>query len=660
MAMSLNFSIGLSGLQAAQRAMDLIGTNVTNAASEGYHRQDLKLSPIDFGTLGTSRAGVEVVDVRRYVDTLLEQEILRQQPVLGQVDRELTTLQTIESVLGEVGAETLGTTVDRFFNSLNELAAQPNSQPLQEQVVWAADAMAVQFRSLGTFLTDLKQQVVVEADDVISQVNALASQIADLNAEIRVTTLRNGNTNTLLDRRDEAIKELGKLIEVDPNVPVDSDGVVNVLSVGTPLTIAGQQTELEVGITADNLLGISVKDAHVYTTQCDGGELGGLLALRNEIIPGIESQLNALATEIIDRINALHVEGVGTAGAFTELTGWTVESTALSEWDAGLAAGELYVRITNTDTGEVVRHEVAVDLADTIADVATALDGLKDAEGDAALAASVTGSALHIEVTDAAKYRFDFLPAPLAETDPLAWTGTAAPAASGIYTGTANDTYTLTAIGTGQVGTDTLGLEVRDEAGQLVTTAGVGAGYAPGDRLDLGSGMYVALGAGTINDGESFVIRALATSDATGLLAAAGMNTLFRGNGAMDFAVESRVLNSPARLAGSLGAQMSDNANVRRMAEVAETYLPGLGNVTPADAYRQLATGVGQSVMMRQSRLEGLEAVSRQLLARRDELGGVDVNEEAANLIVFERMFQAAAKFISAQDRALQTLADLL
>jgi flagellar hook-associated protein 1 FlgK len=656
----MDFTIGISGLRVAQQAIDLIGTNISNAATEGYHRQDLRLAPVDYGTASSSRAGVRVVDVRRYVDELLEAELVHQQPLHGKVDRELTTLETIESLFGEIDAEGLGTAINRFFNTLRELSAQPNSQPLQEQAVWAADALATQFRTLAEFLQDLKEQVVVEAQSVTAQVNSLAAEIANLNGEVCTLTLRQGNVNTLLDRRDQAISDLARLIELETADSPTWDGVVNVTSMGMPLAVSDQVTEIEVGIVADDKLGVSAKDAHLYTTVCNGGQLGGLLALRNDLIPDVISQLDALATEIADQVNALHVQGVGTAGAFTELTGWASSAESFADWNADVDAGSFFVRVTNTDTGKIIRHEVSVELTDTLADVAAVLDGLQDADGTAALSAAIVDSRLRLAVTDAAKFTFDFLPAPLAEAEAPTWTGTASPTASGIYTGAANDVYTLTAVGAGQVGTGTLSVEVRNEAGELVTTANVGAGYAPADRIDIGNGLYVALAAGSVNDGEAFTIRALANSDETHLLAAAGLNTFFEGDSALTFRVESGLLESPGRVAASLGEDMTDNVNVRRIAELSETAMANLGGITPADAYRHLVTGVGREAMLRQARLEGLESVIKQLSDRRDEIGGVDINEQAAGLLIYERMFQAVAKFMSTQDETLKLLGDLL
>ena len=124
-----NFSIGLSGLDAAQKALEIIGNNIANAATEGYHRQRVDFSPAYSSQQGSVLlgGGVNVKGITRIIDSLLEQEILRQQSALEQVSQEFGTLRTIENTLGELSTEDggLNATIDRFFNSLQDLSAHP-------------------------------------------------------------------------------------------------------------------------------------------------------------------------------------------------------------------------------------------------------------------------------------------------------------------------------------------------------------------------------------------------------------------------------------------------------------------------------------------------------------------------------------------------------
>lgn len=182
----------------------------------------------------------------------------------------------------------------------------------------------------------------------------------------------------------------------------------------------------------------------------------------------------------------------------------------------------------------------------------------------------------------------------------------------------------------------------------------------PGERLEVMDGISVAFTAGTLNDSESFSIEALADSDTSGLLAAAGINTFFRGDSARAMGVCAVVLADPGRLATAVGAELSDNKNIIRMTQLGETPVAALGDVTPNDFYRLLVTGVGENVRFREATRNSLENILQQLANEWNSVSGVDINEEAARLLIFERMYQAAAKFIAVQDQSLKFLMELV
>ena len=657
-----NFDIGLSGITVAQRAIDLIGTNVANAGTEGYHRQSLQISPREFGTsVSLVAGGVGVTGIPRNIDFMIEAEYTRQQPQLAQISQELGALQTLESAMGTLSSTGLTASLADFFGSLRDLAGQPNSLPMQEQAAWSAQAMTSQFHHLGQFILGLEDHLVHEAATTVQQANDLIDMIAAFNGQIRETLRRGGNANLLMDRRDQAVNDLSELIDTDVK-RADADGMVNVAAWGSPLITGSNSIGLEAATVADGNLGISVLGANHYHTDWRGGKLGGILALKNDIVSGIKTKLDALAGQIASSINAHHFQGIGQAGSFTDLTGVVSPATAVNEWDADVTAGNFYVRITNLETGKVVRRTVAVASSDTLSDIADKIDGLTDADSTAALTASVASNKLHIQVNDTAKFRYDFLPTPMPEFGAL-WSGgnTSTPAITGTYSGASNQEYTVTVVGGGEVGIDAaLAVEVRNGASELVTTLNVGNGYAAGDVLMMDNGMSVAFSAGALAAGDSFTVQGYATTDETGLLAAAGMNTLFSGDTALTLAVRQDILDDTKRFATSLNTTGSDNLNVLRMQDVSETSYAALGNATPEDAFRSLVTQVGQDISMREARALSLETVSQQLLNQRDRISGVDVNQETAMLLVFQQQFQAVAKFMTTQSKMMDIIIELL
>jgi flagellar hook-associated protein 1 FlgK len=650
--MTIAYNIAINGLRAAQQAIELIGTNISYAGAEGYHRQELRLAPMERFVLrdNIEMQGPLIRDIARMMDSLLETEIYRQQPIMAQLEKELSTLETVESTLGEVNSEGIGTGLNNFFNALTALSTAPDNPAYQNTVVWNADALVSQFHNLSTFLTDLDEHIRLEADAVVVEVNNLVQEIAELNREIQTIALRGANTNMLEDQRDQAATELARLVDADIEIYDTALGLANVTAWGTALVLGTDYTELEVEQVDGDKLGISIKDANYFRTDFRGGKLGGLLELKNVLISDTRDRLDLLAKQIIDQVNEIHVAGVGPGGAFTDLSGTTVPSTTLDEWDATIQAGSFYIRQTDSG-GTITVHEVTVDpAADTATTIAAKIDAL-----DADLEAEVASSRLRIWGLNGDK--FDFVPG-MTLTNGLG--GSAVPSAEGRFTGSTTDTFTCKIIGTGDVGvTGNLRLEVRDGAAQLVTSIDIGEGYEPGKMTELGNetGIRIAISAGSVVDAETFTIEAIADSDETGFLAAAGMNTFFSGRTATNIEVRDDIKSDPTRLATSL-SDGSGNDNALRLADLQETSISALGDMSFADYHRRTVLTIGQGVAARKARQMSMDKVLQQLKNQWDRVSGVDINEEAAKLLAFERMYQAVARFISAQNQSLQYLMD--
>jgi flagellar hook-associated protein 1 FlgK len=663
-----NFDIGLSGLSAAQRALDTVANNIANAATEGYHRQRIDLTPAYASQSGTVAigGGVEVAGVGRMINTLLEDEILRQQSSQEQVSRELITMKTIENALGELSTESggLNAAIDNFFNALQELSVYPGDSIWQYKALTAAESMASQFRTLGEFLTTTESQIQLEAENTVEQCNMLITQIAELNGNIERMEIGGSQANNLRDQRDQRVTELSRLISVQ--TLSREYGVVDIVAGGIPVVMGTSTIELEVGLNEAGKLGFGVAGTYNYNTDLQGGQLGGLLSLKNELIGDIHSDLNDLASSLIQQVNQYHIQGVGSEGSFNELTGWVMTNQSLADFEPPVTDGNIYIRCIYTDAdGEqtITRRTIAVDASsDTLTTIA---EKINDEFSDGSLTASVDSSRLRI-VADP-NYKFDFLPAVLPNVDTSLLTGVSKPAVSvsGIYTGTVNQTFTFEVIGTGDsVSNGLLELEVKiknsADPNQVVATFNIGSGYAAGDKLDLGNGIIVKIGAGDLNVGDSFEVDAFGSTDTSGVLAAAGINTIFSGSDASTMDVSSDIADNPRRIATALGPDMTDNTNVFRLAGLKDQNISNLNDITFGDFYRQIITDVGQEIFIKQMRQGNVQAMVRNLADQQSQISGVNINDEAAQMMVFQQMFQAMAKYINTVQTSMSSLMDIL
>lgn len=640
-----SLNIGIKGIGAAQKAFDVIGNNIANAATEGYHRQKINLDPSYVGQIGEVLfgGGVDISGVTRIMDYFLQQEIYNQQSSLGQVSQELTTLRTVESTLGEFSSgSSLSTVLDDFFIALQELSAHPTESIWQNQAVSVAQALTDKFRTLSDFLSSLQEQIELEADSIIEQMNMLLSTMAELKENIERQELGGGQANNLRDQRDQCITELSELISINKQ-NLDS-GIIDLGISSIPVITSDSAIELQLGTTDEGELGICMVGTTNYTADIQGGRLGGLISLKNDILLSIQNELDDLAGVIIKQFNQHHIQGVGSDGSFTELTSWSVASGTLDSLSKPVSDGEIYIRVINTSTGEITRNAISVDAStdtlSTIADAISLITGLD---------AITANSSLHIEAEP--NYEFDFLPTLLSEPTASVLTGATVPqiSVSGIYTGTENDTYEFTVSGAGSVGNGSLQLQVRDNggAGDIIATVNIGSGYAAGDKIDIANGIQISVGTGDFGAGDNFDVDVFAQSDTSGFLAAAGINTFFSGADASDIYVSSDIINNPGRIATALGADMTDNSNVLRMVDLKDQSVTELNGLTPGEFYRKLTTNIGQDVSIRQMRYDNVEAVIQNLNNQQSETSGVNINDEAAQMLVFEQMFKAMSKYLN-------------
>jgi len=651
-----NYSIGISGLNAAQSTLDVIGNNIANAATEGYHKQRVELTPAFASQNGSLLigGGVNFEGVTRIIDNLLEQQILRQSYLLGHLSQQLSTLRSVESSFGEFSdAGGLNDAINNLFNAFQDLSTHPNEPIWQNQAVSSAQTLAQKFNSLATFLSNLQTQITLEAENTIDQINILAERIAELNDSIEKIEITGGQANNLRDQRDQCISQLSELVGLDTYNR--EHGVIDVTIAGIPLVIGTSTSQLQLGLEDNGKTGVGVLDSYSFRTDIQGGKLGGLLSLKNEIIDDIQTQLDNLAAAIIQQVNQIHIQGVGPAGSFQELTGWTMISETLADFQPPLNDGTIYVRVIDTTTGQITRHNIDVDCStDTLTTIALKFESITG------LTASVNSSKLHIQAEFG--YEFDFLPAVLPGPTNSNLTALAPPAisVSGIYTGTEKQTFTCTVIGSGSIGNGNLQLEVKNASAEVVKTLNIGQDYAAADSLNLADGITISITTGDLNDADSFQIEAFADTDTAGLLSAIGINTFFDGSNASDMELCREIVNNPARIATAAGPEMTDNTNIQKLAALSEQSLSSLNNMTIQDYYHRLVSDIGQDIATKEMSKNSIEIMLQDLSMQQSQISGVNINDEAAQMLIFQQMFQAMAKYLNTIHTSISALMEII
>jgi flagellar hook-associated protein 1 FlgK len=201
---------------------------------------------------------------------------------------------------------------------------------------------------------------------------------------------------------------------------------------------------------------------------------------------------------------------------------------------------------------------------------------------------------------------------------------------------------------------------VTDGDANTIAILSIGSGYAAGDKLDLGNGIKIAISAGDLADGNTFEVDAYADTDTSGVLAATGINVFLTGTEASDMAVHSGIAASPGRIATALGADMTDNSNALRMEALRNQAITSLDSMTPGEFYRRLTADIGQQVAVKQIHQDNIEAMTQSIANQQDEVSGVNINEEAAQMLIFEQMFKAMAKYLSTIQSSLAAVMEII
>jgi len=653
-AMSL-YTAGLSALDAAQSAMNTVGNNLANANTPGYHEQVVDLTeatPTQIGNISLG-SGVQVSGITRQIDNPLETALTNQTFALADTTAQLNTLQQVQTDLSP-SSGSLNADMEQFFNDVNELATNPSDTTQRSVVIGDAQNIASTFNSLSTSLDQVQSGLDTQLSNDVSSINSLAQQIAQLNGQIQQASASGGSPNDLLDQRDELVNQLAGDINVQ--VVPSTLGQVNVMAGGVPLVIDNQSQSLQYSIGSGDQGQVSLTGSSTPLTV-SGGQVGGLLAVRNQSLPNVQTQLNNLAVAFSQEVDNVQATGIGLSGPSTLLQGTRGVTNVNAPLDqAGLAlpvqAGTLYVNVTNQATGAETQTAVNIDPStQSLNDVAAALSVVPNIQ------ATTNPQTGLLQIQAAPGYAFDFAGQMPSSPNTSDYTGTATPQVGGQYTGSSNDTYTFQVVGSGAVGTSSnLTLQVTDSSGSSIATLNIGQGYTPGTALTVANGVTVQMASGTVNNGDTFSTPVVAQPDSSGILSALGLGTFFTGSNAADLAVQPALVNNPSLLAGSRTGEAGDNSNFTRLGDLQNQLVYANGTQTLSQGYDTLVGNVATQVQSLTTQQTSQQALGQQLQTQQQSASGVDTNEELVNLMNFEQEYQMASEYIGTVNATIQSL----
>lgn len=688
-------SIGLSGLAVNKTSLAVTGHNITNVNTPGYTRQDSVQAARQpqFSGAGYIGTGTTLVDVRRIYNDFLTTQVRTSTALDSDVQTYLSQIGQLDSLLA---GTTTGITpgLQKFFAALQTAAEDPANIPARQLVLSEAEGLAKRFNTVYDRLYEQNGFINKQLSAVTDQVNQLASAVAGYNDAIAIAAANGQQPNDLLDAREETVRKLAGFIGVTV-VPQDDNTYNLFIGSGQPLVVGSTYSQLEVvpGV-ADPLRSevqfVSGSSRQNITTMITGGEMGGLIRYREEVLDSSLNSVGRLALSVSDQINRQLGQGLDLNGEFGEELFRGINDPALT----GLRSlarpgnsdpnGNLNVLIEDTSQLTTSDYEVTFTSA-TEYTVRRVSDGqmvqpLYDNDGNPAtplipapapyditspIPLQFDGFSLNVAAgTFAAGDTFRVMPtrnaasdmrADMKKAEELAFASPlkAETSPANIGTGTISQPRLLTEIDIyDPVAQANLETSLRNAPPLRIVFGATGGATQAYDVFDINGNLVTS---GSIVPGQSNT-RTITVPASVGpppIPSSFEYEVVFNGRPAQ---------NDNFTVAFNTNG-VSDNRNARALADLQTKSVIGVNLAAPGttgasftDSYGDLVERVGTLTSQARVDSEATSSILKQAQDNRDSVSAVNLDEEAAKLIQFEQYYNASAQIIQVARSLFDTL----
>ncbi|MEK7776637.1 MAG: flagellar hook-associated protein FlgK, partial [Planctomycetota bacterium] len=397
---------------------------------------------------GLRGQGVELAKIIRQKDAYLNNRLREIASSVNSTSTKSQYLRELETLFNETTDSGINSAIASFFESVSGLSQDPESISSRAVLLEKAHTLSAAFNRIPAELDQMKTFIKQNIESKVEDINTLTANLVDVNMQIYSLKIKGLDSNDLLDKQELLLQDISGITDI--TTQFREDGTVDVSTGGGSLVTGA--SAIKVYYNEDDNGKITITNSNGMAKYVfKGGEMKGLLDLYNTTVVNYNTKVDTLASNFISKVNQLHSEGVGLAGGFSTIRASNAVSDVSSALnDAGLpfdmSSGDIYMTVTNTTTGEVTKNKITIDPSSySLTDVQDAINNSTSGlAGD--IAASITDKKLRIVAQS--DYQFNFSYA----LDPNPGSvGTSVASVSGIYSGTANDVYTFTALGAGTI-----------------------------------------------------------------------------------------------------------------------------------------------------------------------------------------------------------------
>lgn len=626
---------GISALNAFQRQLNTVGHNIANVNTEGYSRQQVEFRALaePVGGVGYTGAGVEAVTIRRSYDEYLTGRVRSYTASQQEYAVFYERASRVDDVVADA-ASGLDRMMQEFFASIEDVSADPTSIPARNVMLNRSEVLTDRFRSLDGWMEDLRAQANRDMDTFVQEINGLGAAIADVNRRIQEVSVNRANPpNDLLDQRDKLIDDLSGYVKVS-TTPQD-DGSINVfIGNGQALVVGKNANRMSVvpNATAADRMELAIDQvggARVQVTgQITGGRLGGLLRFRDEVLDPAQNSLGLVAIGLADAFNREHRTGMDLDGDI----GGDYFSLAAPELLANPAnGGTLSASFANVADLTNHEYELVYDgSAWNLTDLTTGGNVPLSGSGTAADPFVADGVALVVGTPPAAGDRYRLRPARAgAEAIRTLVKDTRDIAAA--------DPVRTSAAG-GNTGSGRIG------PGALVNATGNTPLAAPVTLT-----FDAAANAFNLSTGGSIPYDPASDSGST-------LSVTLAGLGDFQFEMTGTPANGDQFVLSDNSGGVGDNRNALHLAALQTRKLLFGNSASLGDAYGYMVADVGTRTYQASANAEVQDQLLSQAEAARSAVSGVNLDEEAADLVRFQQAYSAAAQVIATANTLFDTL----
>lgn len=366
--MSSLINSAMSGLSAAQAALNTASNNIASYNVAGYTRQTTVLTTANSTLTGSGYVGngVIVSGVQREYDAFITNQLRAAENQNSGLTTRYQQMSKIDDVLSDT-TNSLSTSLQSFFSSLQTLVSNASDPSSRQALLGKADGLVNQFKVADQYLRDQDKQVNLSISTSVDQINNYATQIASLNQQIsKLTAVGAGSSpNDLLDQRDQLVSELNKVVGVEVST---QDGSYNVsMANGVTLVqgsesrqLAAVQSSADPSRTTIAYVDKTAGTIEIPEKQVTTGSLGGLLAFRSQDLDQARNTLGQLALSFADAFNEQHAQGYDAngdqGGDFFTIGLPSTTSNTKNTGDATLTAS-----VTDSSAVQATDYKVAFD-----------------------------------------------------------------------------------------------------------------------------------------------------------------------------------------------------------------------------------------------------------------------------------------------------------